>query len=227
MKKEFANMQSARNYIKENTIGFDIIAPKTLFIIEDGVIEQEHLSFYDKNEETKIHFSIVRRTDRVELSFEKQKMSKLVHACETGNINLFEEYISKRNYESTLALAFKQAIYNDQLEIVTKFIDGKYLSNVKLYQNPIITSTIFDSVKSYKFLIKHFDIPIEILSNILRHNSINILKETISNKEICHNIINSKTQNTGWVKRLEKELENEAVKIYTWYLKGYIYQFTI
>jgi hypothetical protein len=220
MENFFNTEEQARKYIEMKSRGFQIISPHTLMVIafppSEEIFKQEHFHFYDLNTDSKYHFSLLHRPTTIEVTSTQQKMSRLVYACEIGDIDLFNQTIFSTNSEKTIALAFKVSIYGDHVKLVKLFVDNNYIENVHLFESPITSATLKDSINSFLFLLSKFEIPSNILAHILRHNSKNILNYILNDQQMSDTIFCSKFRDTEWVQRLitKSEYNNETIDIY-------------
>jgi hypothetical protein len=223
MEDYFKTEDQARNFIELKTEGFSKIPPLIYEVLStDDIFGQNHFSFYDFKTDTKHHFSILKRQNNFEVTSTKQKMSRLVHACEIGDLELFNESIYTTNTERGIALGFKLAIYNDHLNIVELFVSKNFIANVHFFESPLRTSTVKDSINSFLYLLSKYEIYTSILADILRHNSKKILVYIFNNKQLSDTILSKKHQESDWVQRLLTQpiFDNETIEIYRNYLKS-------
>lgn len=214
MKHYFKTENEARKFAIKQTQGLQKIDTEILTVLAEGIIYQEHSSYFNFDSNVRYNISLVQFHDRYEIEISTKKYSLMVLAAEIGDLKLFKEEFAKRPSNEALSLAFVTAIQNEKLNILQFYFDTDIVKNISLFKEPIFTATRGDKINSFEFFLrKDMKLPKEILGPIFQDNSVLILRFIIQHPVLSKEILEEKFKTTWAIDCLRKK-DNEATRMF-------------
>jgi hypothetical protein len=210
----FDTIENANNFVNEKTRDWEVLETKVAFAIKDNLINQEHFSFRDTTNKLHYDISIFQYTDQCEVQISWFKYNNLVLACENEDMETFNEEILLEHSEKAIIVAFKNAIFKDNIEMVRTFVERKLITDKTMRESPLRTATIKDSKNVFFYLIGLFTKESDLIAQILWNNAKGIL-EKINEGESWRNIIFVEPYISHyWVHYLLEKKSNETIDFY-------------
>jgi len=214
MKKTFFEIEEARDFVKEISKDWTKVDSKVVLNIDEKIINQEHFTFKDTKYRMQYNISILEYYDFIEVHESSFRYNNLVLACENEDIETFNEELLKPQTQKSIILAFKYAIYNDNLEMVKTFVERNLITDETMRESPLRTATIKDSKNAFFYLIEIFTKESDLIAQILWNNA-KVILEKINESESWKNIIFIEPYlSHHWVHYLLEKKSNETIDFY-------------
>ena len=213
--KKFNSISEAKDFVNHKSKDWTKIDCKIRFMIDDKIVTQEHLTFEDKNSRTQYNISIIEYLDFTEVHENSFSYNDLVLSCINEDMESFNNALLLPQTNKAIILAFKHAIYNDNLEMVSKFLKNDLINQDMMgNESPLRTATIHDSKECFFYLLDFFEKHNDVLAQILWNNAKKTL-EKINGSTFWRNMIFVEPYTTdNWVYYLLEKKSNEAIELY-------------
>ena len=210
----FDTIENARDFVNQKTRDWEVLETKVAFAIVDNLINQEHYSFRDTTNNLRYDISIFQYSDQCEVQISWFKYNNLVEACKKEDMNAFNEEILLSHSEKAIILAFKYAIYNDNIEMVERFVVHKLITDQTMKESPLRTATIHDSYNCFFYLLDHFIKSNDLLAQILWNNARMILEKINETDNWRKIVLAEPYKSHDWVTYLLAKKSNETIDFY-------------
>lgn len=210
----FDTIENARDFVNEISRDWEVLETRVVVKIKDNIINQEHFSFRDATNRLHYDISIFQYTCQSEVQISNFKYNNLVVVCENEDLETFNEEILLEHSEKAIILAFKHAIYNDNIIMVRTFVERNLITDETMRESPLRTATIWDSQNSFFYLIERFTKNSDLIAQILWNNAKGILEKINESDYWKNEIFVEPYISHHWVYSLLENKSNETIDFY-------------
>jgi hypothetical protein len=215
----FDTIENARDFVKEKSRDWEILESRVLYTIKDNIINQEHFSFRDVTNKLHYDISIFQYADKSEVKISSFKYNKLVTACQNDDLETFNKEILLDHSENAFILAFRHAIFNDNIVMARTFVERKLITDETMKESPLRTATLFDSQNCFFFLFERFTKKSDLIAQILWNNAKGILEKINKSDYWKNEIFVEPYISHNWVYYLLEKKSNETIDFYKTIIK--------
>lgn len=210
----FKTKKEAQDFLYEKMKNCNQIQTEVMVTFADGILSQEHYSFFDFDLNGNYNASIFENKNGFQVDINFKKHSEFVLAAEVGDLNLFKEQLQKKQSANALSLAFNLAILRERLNILQFYYTEDYIKNLTLYEKPLITAAKNNAINSFQFFIRKGEqLPNEVLAQIFHNDSALIMTFLIQDGELSKEILNERFQ-TEWTMKGLLRKDNESTRLF-------------
>ncbi|OYU56703.1 MAG: hypothetical protein CFE25_05615 [Chitinophagaceae bacterium BSSC1] len=214
MTYQFKTKEEATRFLSNEMQDCLLVKPVVVMTLNSAVLNQEHFTYFDYQQNGKYNASIFETNDGFELKISFSKQNLLVTAAESGDLNLFKKEMLNLQSENALAVSYVIAIQNEKTNILQFYYTNGLFSSLKLFRDPLITAVEVDKLISFQFLLrKEHTMPEELLANIFHNNSKLVLEFILNDALLKSELLQDRFQ-TSWAKRCLIKLDNECTRMY-------------